>query len=151
MRFRPGTAGIRLRRRASSGCRRPVRPREFRRQPDDACARRVLGGHFGCDAEFAQDLPAGSLGVALDRLLLGFQPQARRQARLTIVPLRQLGHHQGPIAVGVQGGAGIAVVNDETAMLINPAGLGKLRDYIFTIADPEIEISGIFFCFRAWQ
>lgn len=37
------------------------------------------------------------------------------------------------------GGAAIAVVNDETALLINPAGLGKLRDYFFTVADPEIE------------
>lgn len=37
------------------------------------------------------------------------------------------------------GGAGIAVVNDETSMLVNPAGLGKLRDFIFTVADPEIE------------
>jgi hypothetical protein len=38
------------------------------------------------------------------------------------------------------GGAGIAVVNDETALLTNPAGLGKLRDYFVTVADPEIEI-----------
>jgi hypothetical protein len=37
------------------------------------------------------------------------------------------------------GGAGIATVNDETALLINPAGLGKLRDYILTVADPEVE------------
>ncbi|MCC7404414.1 MAG: hypothetical protein IT288_08445 [Bdellovibrionales bacterium] len=38
------------------------------------------------------------------------------------------------------GGASIAVVNDETALLANPAGLGKLRDYIITVADPEIDI-----------
>ncbi|NQZ01375.1 MAG: hypothetical protein HRT45_11995 [Bdellovibrionales bacterium] len=38
------------------------------------------------------------------------------------------------------GGAGIAVVNDETALLTNPAGLGKLRDYFVTVADPEIEV-----------
>jgi hypothetical protein len=37
------------------------------------------------------------------------------------------------------GGAGIATVNDETALMINPAGLGKLRDYIGTVVDPEIE------------
>ncbi len=37
------------------------------------------------------------------------------------------------------GGAAIAVVNDETSLMLNPAGLGKLRDYIFTIADPEID------------
>jgi len=36
------------------------------------------------------------------------------------------------------GGAGVAVVNDETSLLVNPAGLGKLRDYFITIADPEI-------------
>lgn len=36
------------------------------------------------------------------------------------------------------GGARIAVVNDETAMLVNPAALGKLRDYFVTVADPEI-------------
>lgn len=39
------------------------------------------------------------------------------------------------------GGAGIAVVNDETALLTNPAALGKLRDSYGTILDPEIEAS----------
>jgi len=39
------------------------------------------------------------------------------------------------------GGAGVAVVNDETALLVNPAGLGKLRDYFITVADPEIDVS----------
>lgn len=38
------------------------------------------------------------------------------------------------------GGAGIAVVNDETSLLINPAGLGKLRDFIVTVVDPDISI-----------
>jgi len=38
------------------------------------------------------------------------------------------------------GGASIAVVNDETALLANPAGLGKLRDYIITVADPEVDM-----------
>lgn len=37
------------------------------------------------------------------------------------------------------GGASIAVVNDETALILNPAGLGKLRDYILTVADPEVD------------
>jgi hypothetical protein len=37
------------------------------------------------------------------------------------------------------GGASIAVVNDETALLINPAGLGKLRDIYGTILDPEVD------------
>lgn len=36
------------------------------------------------------------------------------------------------------GNAYTAVVNDETAVLVNPAGLGKIRDATFTVADPEI-------------
>jgi hypothetical protein len=39
------------------------------------------------------------------------------------------------------GGASVAAVNDETALLINPAGLGKLRDKYGTILDPEFEAS----------
>lgn len=39
------------------------------------------------------------------------------------------------------GGAGVATVNDETALLVNPAALGKLRDYFFTIVDPELDVS----------
>ncbi len=35
------------------------------------------------------------------------------------------------------GGTYVNSVNDETALLTNPAGLGKLRDYTVTIADPE--------------
>ena len=38
------------------------------------------------------------------------------------------------------GGAYTAVVNDETALLTNPAGLGKIRDWILTIADPELTL-----------
>lgn len=37
------------------------------------------------------------------------------------------------------GGTGIAVVNDETSLLINPSGLGKLRDIYGTVFDPEFE------------
>jgi len=37
------------------------------------------------------------------------------------------------------GGASIAVVNDETALLSNPAGLGKLRESYGTLIDPEID------------
>lgn len=40
------------------------------------------------------------------------------------------------------GGASVAVVNDETALISNPAALGKLRDYFFTIVDPELDVSG---------
>jgi hypothetical protein len=40
------------------------------------------------------------------------------------------------------GGAAIATVNDETALLLNPAGLGKIRGPIFTIFDPEVHANG---------
>jgi hypothetical protein len=36
------------------------------------------------------------------------------------------------------GGVYVNTVNDETALLTNPAGLGKLRDFTLTIADPEL-------------
>lgn len=39
------------------------------------------------------------------------------------------------------GGCSIATVNDETALLLNPAGLGKLRDFYGTILDPELDVS----------
>lgn len=42
------------------------------------------------------------------------------------------------------GGAGIATVNDETALLVNPAGLGKLRDAFGTVFDPELDISSTY-------
>src|SRR6185312_1423887 len=44
----------------------------------------------------------------------------------------------GARALGM-GGAQIAVVNDETALLANPAALGKLRDVYGTILDPEVD------------
>lgn len=37
------------------------------------------------------------------------------------------------------GGACLAVTNDETALLVNPAALGKLRDFYGTVFDPELE------------
>lgn len=40
------------------------------------------------------------------------------------------------------GGACIAVSNDETALLVNPAGLGKLRNFFGTVFDPELEVTG---------
>lgn len=52
--------------------------------------------------------------------------------------------YRGARALGM-GGAGIAVVNDETALLVNPAGLGKLRDIYGTLLDPEIEGSDNWF------
>jgi len=39
------------------------------------------------------------------------------------------------------GGAEVAVANDETALVVNPAGLGKLRDDYGTVVDPEIELN----------
>lgn len=36
------------------------------------------------------------------------------------------------------GGVYVNTVNDETALLTNPAGLGKLRDYTVTVVDPEL-------------
>ena len=39
------------------------------------------------------------------------------------------------------GGASIGVVNDETSLLSNPNGLGKLRDSIITVIDPELSLS----------
>lgn len=39
------------------------------------------------------------------------------------------------------GGVSVATVNDETALLLNPAALGRLRDFYGTIFDPEIEFN----------
>lgn len=50
---------------------------------------------------------------------------------------------EGIRALGM-GGAQIAVVNDETALLANPAALGKLRNFYGTIIDPELDFSGNF-------
>lgn len=47
--------------------------------------------------------------------------------------------YNGIRAMGM-GGASVATVNDETALISNPAALGKLRDYFITIVDPEVEV-----------
>lgn len=39
------------------------------------------------------------------------------------------------------GGASVATVNDETALVLNPAALGRLRDFYGTIVDPELDFS----------
>lgn len=49
--------------------------------------------------------------------------------------------YNGVRALGM-GGAAVAVVNDETALLYNPAALGKLRDFYVTIVDPELSFNG---------
>ncbi|MCX7977441.1 MAG: hypothetical protein N2578_00385 [Bdellovibrionaceae bacterium] len=48
--------------------------------------------------------------------------------------------YYGVRALGM-GNSAVAVANDETALLHNPAGLGKLRDFYGTYFDPEIEIN----------
>lgn len=63
-------------------------------------------------------------------LLSGFKGEARERRAF----------YEG-VRGRAMGGAQIAVVNDETALLINPAGLGKLRDFYGTMFDPELEYS----------
>jgi hypothetical protein len=46
-------------------------------------------------------------------------------------------YYQGIRQMGM-GGAAIAVVNDETALLLNPIGLGRLREPYITLIDPEV-------------
>lgn len=70
--------------------------------------------------------------LILMNLMIQFIPVSRAEAR------EVRGFYLGARAAAM-GGAGIAVVNDETALLINPAGLGKLRDIYGTIFDPEFE------------
>ncbi|MBX3032523.1 MAG: hypothetical protein KF865_01265 [Bdellovibrionaceae bacterium] len=48
--------------------------------------------------------------------------------------------YNGIRALGM-GGASVAAVNDETALYLNPAALGRLRDIYGTILDPELDIS----------
>lgn len=68
------------------------------------------------------------VGLILSISLLLFQEPVRAAERFEFYNgIRQMG----------MGGAGIATVNDETALLLNPAALGKLRGPIFTIFDPE--------------
>jgi hypothetical protein len=47
--------------------------------------------------------------------------------------------YRGARAHGM-GDADIAVVNDETALLVNPAALGKLRSIYGTLLDPELDV-----------
>lgn len=46
--------------------------------------------------------------------------------------------YRGARSLGM-GGASVAIVNDETALLSNPAALGRLRSIYGTILDPELE------------
>ncbi|MGZ6480212.1 MAG: hypothetical protein ACXWQE_12965 [Bdellovibrionales bacterium] len=49
-------------------------------------------------------------------------------------------HYYNGIRQMGMGGASVATVNDETALITNPAALGKLRDYFITVFDPELDI-----------
>lgn len=49
--------------------------------------------------------------------------------------------YTGVRALGM-GGAAVAVVNDETALVSNPAALGKLRNSFLTLIDPEVHATG---------
>lgn len=51
--------------------------------------------------------------------------------------LAQADFYQGIRQMGM-GGAAIAVVNDETSLLLNPIGLGRLREPYITVVDPEV-------------
>lgn len=52
-------------------------------------------------------------------------------------------NYNGARSLGM-GGASVAVVNDETALLLNPAALGRLRDVYGTILDPEVDVNSNF-------
>lgn len=58
-----------------------------------------------------------------------------------VFPAAQAGEryqfYTGTRSLGM-GGVNANTVNDETSALTNPAGLGKIRDMIFTIVDPEL-------------
>ena len=86
------------------------------------------GSDSVCNAAIATECKVKNLVIIL--LLLIGPLAGANESREFYTGTRQLG----------MGGAGIAVVNDETALLTNPAGLGKLRDYFVTVADPEIEV-----------
>lgn len=92
-------------------------------------------GYKHCHEVALKKMTKGFLGRSILRLfvvasitLLGAQSQAAEIYRF----------YQGVRALGM-GGAYSAVVNDETSLLTNPAGLGKLRDRITTVADPEAQ------------
>ncbi len=59
---------------------------------------------------------------------------------LFIIQCRAESFYSGIRQMGM-GGASIAVVDDETSLMSNPAGLGKLKEKIITVIDPEVEIN----------
>lgn len=65
-------------------------------------------------------------------LILGFAVQGQAQERREF--------YNGVRALGM-GGVVVPTVNDETALISNPAALGRLRGPILTVLDPEGEMS----------
>jgi hypothetical protein len=83
-----------------------------------------------CKLTKTAELRRGSLGVILCGLA-----SLSVTSRLEASEIYEF--YSGVRQLGM-GGAYTAVVNDETAVLSNPAGLGKIRDITVTFADPEI-------------
>jgi hypothetical protein len=83
----------------------------------------------------------------MDLITLDSRTEAFMKSALTIAVLlasfqahagERYDFYSGARQLGM-GGAYTAVVNDETAVLLNPAALGKLRDTIVTVVDPELQ------------
>jgi hypothetical protein len=75
---------------------------------------------------------SAGLLVAGFSLLLYFAPEAGAQERFDF--------YDG-VREEAMGGTAVATVNDETSLALNPAALGRLRNYFVTVFDPEIEVS----------
>lgn len=65
-------------------------------------------------------------------------------ASAPVAQARELHEFYDSVRCQAMGNACIGVVNDETALVVNPAGLGKLRDFYGTLIDPEMEINSNF-------
>lgn len=57
---------------------------------------------------------------------------------VTLLAQERIDFYRGIRYLGM-GGSSVAVANDETALIVNPAALGRLRDFYGTIFDPEAE------------
>lgn len=62
-------------------------------------------------------------------------------ANITLKAGERYEFYNGARGLGM-GGASIGVVNDETALILNPAGMGKLRNAFVTLLDPEVHVGG---------
>lgn len=87
--------------------------------------------HCSADLYYMKTLGFLRVSVVIFFILTAFAVQANAQQVFEFFSgVRQNG----------MGGAYTATVNDETAILVNPAALGKIRDATVTIVDPEISI-----------